>query len=138
MDRLQGGCLCGRVRYTVNATPRSVSLCHCRNCRKQSGSNRSMNWVVAQEDLQIIGDLSSYEDVGDSGRPVLRQFCGHCGSPIRTLAQLLTGVAVLKAGTLDESPERAPQYALYTRRAAAWELEGLGCTLFEGMPTVPR
>ena len=131
---LKGGCLCGRVRYTVTTPPKSVSLCHCRNCRKQSGSNRSMNWLVPVDALVITGDLTTYRDVGDSGKPVLRQFCGRCGSPIRTLAEVLPGLAVLKAGTLDETPTVPPKYALYTIRAADWETEGLICPTFPRMP----
>ena len=138
MDLLHGGCLCGSVRYTVAMPPTSVSLCHCRNCRKQSGSNRSTNWVVPASALVIEGELSTYHDHGDSGKAVLRQFCGRCGSPIRTLAEVLPGLAVLKAGTLDETPPNEPNYALYTVNAAGWELRGLDCALFEKMPTKAR
>jgi len=134
MSTLNGGCLCGSVRYTVATPPKSVSLCHCRSCRKQSGSNRSLNWLVPDDALVITGELSTYRDVGDSGKPVLRQFCGRCGSPIRTLAEVLPGLAVLKAGTLDETPSVTPNYALYTVRAADWETEGLGCPTFARMP----
>jgi hypothetical protein len=96
-----------------------------------------MNWLVALDDLVITGELTTYTDTGDSGKPVLRQFCGRCGSPIRTLAEVLPGLAVLKAGTLDEASSIPPNYALYTVRAAAWEMQGLGCPTFEGMPTRP-
>ena len=137
MTTLHGGCLCGSVRYTVVTPPKSVSLCHCLNCRKQSGSNRSMNWLVPVDDLVITGELSTYRDTGDSGKPVLRQFCGRCGSPIRSMAEVLPGLAVLKAGTLDETPSVPPNYALYTVRAAAWETQGLVCATFERMPTRP-
>lgn len=96
-----------------------------------------MNWLVPVDDLVISGELSTYRDTGDSGKPVLRQFCGQCGSPIRTLAEALPGLAVLKAGTLDEASTVPPNYALYTVRAAFWETQGLGCTTFERMPTRP-
>ena len=137
MTVLHGGCLCGSVRYTVATPPKSVSVCHCRHCRKQSGSHRSFNWVIHLDALAINGELATYEDTGDSGEPVLRQFCARCGSPIRTLAALMPGLAVLKAGTLDETPPEVPNYALYAVHAAPWELQGLECPIFEGMPTSP-
>ena len=96
-----------------------------------------MNWLLPVDALVITGDLSTYHDVGDSGKPVLRQFCGRCGSPIRTLAEVLPGLAVLKAGTLDETPSVPPNYALYVIRAADWEKDGLGCATFERMPGPP-
>ena len=79
--------------------------------------------------------LSPSESGAEARRPVLRQFCGRCGSPIRTLAEVLPGLAVLKAGTLDETPSAPPNYALYIIRAERWEIEGLGCPTFERMPT---
>ena len=42
---MQGGCLCGQVRYQVAAEPLAVVTCHCRNCQRQSGSALSL--VVA-------------------------------------------------------------------------------------------
>ena len=138
MSVLTGGCLCGKVRYQVTTPPKSISVCHCRNCRKQSGSHRSLNWLVPKEALVIEGELSTFNDTGDSGKPVLRQFCGNCGSPIRTLAELLPGLAVLKAGTLDATPDELPNYALYAINAAPWEFKGLDCPIFERMPATTK
>lgn len=134
-DRLTGGCLCEDIRYTVTAHPKVVSVCHCRNCRKQSGSYRAVNWIVAEGDLVISGELATYKDVGESGKAVLRQFCARCGSPIRTLAEGMPGLAILKAGTLDETVENAPERASYVDNAAAWELLALDCPQFKRGPT---
>lgn len=68
---------------------------------------------------------------------MLCQFCGRCGSPIQTLVDIFPGVAVLKAGTLDEPPSEPPNVALYTVRAADWEMRGLDCPTFERMRTLP-
>ena len=32
-----GGCLCGAVRYQVRGPLRSVVMCHCSQCRRQTG-----------------------------------------------------------------------------------------------------
>jgi len=130
VPRLSGGCLCGDIRYTVTAKPAGVSICNCRHCRKQSGSHRSLNWLVPEGDLAITGPLATFEDMGDSGKPVLRQFCPRCGSPIRTVAQSIPGFDVLKSGTLDETPPDAPRFAIYGDRAASWEAEALPCPVF--------
>ncbi|MGM5024046.1 GFA family protein [Tardiphaga sp. 367_B4_N1_1] len=131
VDRLSGGCLCGSIRYTVTASPTVVSLCHCRNCRKQSGSTRSINWIVQEQDLAVTGELATYCDTGESGKAVLRQFCPRCGSPIRTLAEVMPGLAILKAGSLDDTAPNVPQRASYTANAAAWELLALDCPQFQ-------
>jgi hypothetical protein len=38
MANITGGCLCGRVRYTVTGEPAFSGLCHCRNCQHYTGS----------------------------------------------------------------------------------------------------
>ena len=72
---LQGSCLCGAVRFTVNADPQGVSCCHCGQCRKQSGHV----WAsahVADKDLRIEGEPSWYR----SSQKGQRGFCPTCGS----------------------------------------------------------
>lgn len=35
---MHGSCLCGSVAYTTKGEPVTQMLCHCRNCRKATGS----------------------------------------------------------------------------------------------------
>ncbi|MFM7784547.1 MAG: GFA family protein, partial [Gammaproteobacteria bacterium] len=36
-DTHSGACLCGVVRYTVQGPLRPVVVCHCTQCRRQTG-----------------------------------------------------------------------------------------------------
>jgi hypothetical protein len=38
MAHIEGGCLCGRVRYSAEAEPTFAGVCHCTDCQKFSGS----------------------------------------------------------------------------------------------------
>ena len=35
--KIEGGCLCGKVRYSADAEPTFVGVCHCKNCQKGTG-----------------------------------------------------------------------------------------------------
>ena len=36
--RMEGGCLCGSVRYSADAEPAFTGVCHCADCQRFSGS----------------------------------------------------------------------------------------------------
>ena len=82
MPTIEGGCLCGAVRYRSDAEPLMQVVCHCETCRKNSGSAFSMNVAVPQDTLRIeSGSPRRYEDhSGASGKAFYRFFCGDCGS----------------------------------------------------------
>jgi hypothetical protein len=46
--------------------------------------------------------MAAFEDVGDSGLPVIRRFCPQCGSAIMTEIAATPDLDWLKAGTLDD------------------------------------
>jgi len=34
MAHIEGGCLCGKVRYSADAEPVFVGVCHCADCQR--------------------------------------------------------------------------------------------------------
>ena len=118
--RIRGSCLCGSVSYSCDAEPAFVGVCHCKNCQKQSGSAFSVVVAVPEAALSIEGPLKTYHDTGDSGHPVLRNFCPECGSAITTLAAAMPGMAIIKAGTLDDTSWLDPQMHVYCASAQTW------------------
>ena len=134
-DVLEGGCNCGAIRYRLSGKALGLAVCHCTNCRKQSGSAYSVNMVVKSSDMEIDGQLSSYTD-GDteSGQPVLREFCGQCGSPIRSVQQAAPQIAVVKVGTLDHPEAYAPKVHIWTQSALPWVTIPEGAIKFQKGP----
>src|SRR5580765_9093163 len=103
MPQIAGGCLCGKIRYSANAEPAFTGVCHCRNCQKQGGTAFSIVVGVPAAALSVQGEMKTFHDKGDSGKTVDRRFCPDCGSPIVTEVEAMPGMAILKAGTLDDT-----------------------------------
>ena len=121
MPELSGSCLCGAVTYTCPADPLFTAVCHCADCQKQTGTAFSVVVGVPRDALQVDGELSAYETVGsDHGQATRRQFCGACGSPIVTLPDSMPAVAVVKAGTLDDTSWLEPQLEVWHSSAQPW------------------
>ena len=71
----KGRCLCGAIRFETSATPEGASVCHCGQCRRQSGHL----WASAQvpkNDLTVTGPVTWF----DSSDKAQRGFCPNCGS----------------------------------------------------------
>jgi len=41
-----GGCLCGKIRYSISQSVHNIVACHCTHCQKASGSGMSHNAIV--------------------------------------------------------------------------------------------
>ena len=122
----EGGCLCGAVRYRVQGPPLSVSICHCVNCQRNSGSAFSVNVVFPKGALTMHGSPSVYEDKGETGATVRRIFCGTCGTPLDSQSVFSSpGYAVIKAGTFDNPGEFVPDCELYCISAMPWWSAGV-------------
>ena len=116
----EGGCLCGAVRYTLASEPAMSMVCHCIHCQKQSGTSFSLIVAVPASDIKITGEVQTYEDQGESGNTLQRQFCGKCGSPLFTLVPSAPNMVFIKAGTLDDTSGIAPAVHIWTKSKQEW------------------
>jgi hypothetical protein len=134
MPDLTGGCLCGRVRYTASGDPALSALCHCRNCQRYTGSAFETVIGFPSAAISVNGELKTYNDTGDSGKPVYRRFCPNCGSGVIADVEALPGLTLILAGTLDDSSSFKPGMEVYCGSAQAWTNETNERTRFPKMP----
>ncbi len=121
MSKISGGFLCGSLRYTSSAEPVMVAICHCTDCQKQSGSAFSVNVGVPEASIKLTGDTArGYAVTGTSSQAVTRYFCTTCGGPTHTVPEAFQGLAVIKAGTLDDSSWVKPGVQIWCDSAQPW------------------
>ncbi len=133
MPKIVGGCLCGAVRYKSDADPVVTGVCHCRHCQRQTGTSFSVLVAVPKGSLRFEGQaLAAFNDVGESGQPVIRRFCPKCGSPIFSDVAVTPTLDWIKAGTLDDVSWLKPQMNIWCETAQPW------VSMSEGVPQFPR
>ena len=109
MRVLEGGCLCGQVRLSVRGEPKRIGICHCTDCRQESGSAFTFYGIWPAGQFEHRG-----ETAGFSGR----RFCVKCGARLFSADD---GEAEIKLGSLDAAPTGLmPTYELWIKRREHW------------------
>ncbi|MEM7191912.1 MAG: GFA family protein [Pseudomonadota bacterium] len=133
----KGGCLCGAVRYTVNADPLVTRMCWCRDCQKFGAGSATVNAIFPSEAVHIEGVMGDYESIAASGNVMHRGFCPKCGTPITTASEALPHVLGIRVGTLDNQGLFSPDIVIWTRSAPDWACIDPDLEAYEGQPPAP-
>ncbi len=121
---LEGGCLCGGVRYhyvgELGGAFGAVTQCHCLQCRKAQGGPGSVAPAAAAGFTVTQGEalIRAYES--SPGKE--RAFCGVCASPLYSRRAADPSVLRLRLGSLDNPPAALRIEAhIFTEGAPAWD-----------------
>ena len=131
-----GHYLCGGVHIFVNRKAATAAICHCEHCQRQTGSAFSSILIASVDHVVATGELKSFSDMSEAGRPVKRLFCPVCGSPVLTRSAELTaaGLCAVKAGTLYEGAP-SPVMEVFSARRRPWMPDLHSQQRFDGMPS---
>ena len=121
--KLEGGCLCGPVRYEFSGDPLRHVICHCRDCQRASGSAFHVGVVIMRKDLKIVrGEPRTFRQIGESGRWIDRTFCPNCGSGLLHELELREPeYLVIKTRSLDNPYALvAPIFEIFLKSKLPW------------------
>ena len=76
---LKGSCGCQKVKYIITDKPLFTQACHCKDCKKSTGSSFVIHTMVFKDDLILRGNVSSTELPTGSGAGYRAYFCSNCG-----------------------------------------------------------
>ncbi|HVV33178.1 MAG TPA: GFA family protein [Vitreimonas sp.] len=132
---ISGGCRCGAVRYTLalDALPTTYT-CHCRDCQTWSGSAFSQQAIVPESALEVSGPIEIFE-LTTLDRTSRQRFCAVCHTRIFNTNTRRPGVAVVRAGTLDESDSLDVSAHIWTKRKQPWIIIPDGVPSFAEFPS---
>ncbi len=116
MDTRTGACRCRAIKFKVIGIPLRAGLCHCHDCRRETGSVFATFAVWPRSAFACEGSYATYEG---------RSFCPTCGSRLFAIAN---EEAEIKLGVLDDAPfDVRPSYELWTKRRQTWLQPLEGC-----------
>lgn len=120
---IEGGCLCGAIRFAIDAFVGPFELCHCSRCRKASGSAFVAGVGVRTADFHWIAGrdrVRRYEaPVVEFPPGYATAFCEVCGSPAPHF-EPGDDWFELAAGLLDGEPAISPDRHIFTECGSTW------------------
>ncbi|MCB1093577.1 MAG: GFA family protein [Verrucomicrobiae bacterium] len=116
LPMIEGGCLCGLVRYRLKVPPTHLGDCHCLDCRRASGAPYVTWGSVAREDLEILSGEVRTIHFADR----IRSFAGCCGTPLFFDDGSAENPIDVTIASLDDPTPFAPESAIWTEDRLPW------------------
>lgn len=128
-----GSCLCGTVKFQVSGEFESFFLCHCKRCRKDTGSAHAANlfsstatviWVSGHDSIQTYRVPETRHE---------KSFCTKCGSALPSV-QLNGALVVVPAGSIDSVIDIRPSAHICFASRAEWDARLENIPQLDGLP----
>ena len=128
MTERTASCRCGQLKAIVTGDPVRVSVCHCLDCKKRSGSAFAVQARWPAERVRTEGQSKSWVNIADSGNRLTFHFCPDCGSDVYYLINgKFDDLVAIPLGAFDDPFFFKPNYSVYENRKPDWlEIVGDG------------
>jgi hypothetical protein len=113
-------CACGQLSVACNGEPIKISLCHCLECQKRTGSTYGVGVFFRREDVEPGGERRQYTRSSDSGFPVTFHFCPGCGSSVYWEAGRMPGAIAVAVGCFADPTFPPPSQSVFGQRRHSW------------------
>lgn len=114
-------CRCGQLKATVTGEPVRVSVCHCLDCQKRSGSAFAAQARWPEKQVEIEGSSKTWIHFADSGNRIIHQFCPECGSTVHfRIEGKFDGLVAIPLGAFDDPYFLKPGFSVWEERKHDW------------------
>ena len=125
MSERTASCRCGGLRATVTGEPVRVSVCHCLNCKKRSGSAFAVQARWPRDQVDIEGRSKTFVIIADSGNRATFHFCPECGSDVYyeidgKFDDKFNDLVAIPLGAFDDPYFGGPAYSVWESRKHDW------------------
>lgn len=115
-------CSCGQLRLTCEGEPVRISICHCLECQRRTGSVFATQARFPREQVTIEGRSGQWTRRGDSGGAATFRFCPACGSTVYWEPAEIPDFMVVAVGMFADPSFPPPRVSVYEERQHPWSL----------------
>ena len=120
MERI-ATCHCGKLSLRCAGEPKKISLCHCLECQKRTGSLFSIAVFYPRARVKTqSGEAKTYRRPSASGFHVDFHFCPECGSNVWWEPARLSDLIGVAAGAFADPDFPMPEQAVWSKHRHHW------------------
>ena len=116
----QASCRCGQLTVRCEGEPVRISVCHCLDCKKRSGSAFTAQARFPAEKVDVQGRFNSWSRTADNGLEVVYCFCPECGSTLFYRGGSFEGLVAVPVGNFADPAFPAPAFSVWEKRKHSW------------------
>lgn len=113
-------CACGQLTVDCEGEPVRLSMCHCLDCQKRTGSAFGVQARFPRDAVTLAGRTSEFSRTGDSGGTATMRFCPDCGSTVWWEADGVPGFVTVAVGAFADPNFPSPKVSVYGERKHKW------------------
>lgn len=112
----KASCSCGQLSLECCGDPMRVSICHCLDCQRRSGSAFAYQARWAEDDAVVAGEASTWTKHNDTGSAACFSFCPRCGVSVFYRLDSMPGLIAVPVGTFADPSFPLPEYSVFESR----------------------
>lgn len=136
MAKYEGGCACGKVKFSTDAEPMMAGHCQCRHCQQLSGAGHTTFAAFTADSIQMSGEVKYWDYMADSGNTATRGHCPNCGSQLFAKSTGMNGVLAVQLAAMKDSSKVKPAMVFFNGKEQPWDNLDASMPRFPGMPPI--
>ena len=113
-------CRCGGLSLTCTGDPVRISVCHCLDCQRRSGSSFAAQARFPIDQVTVRGDSRRWTRTNDEGAETAFHFCPTCGGNLYYRGGGFPDLIAVAIGAFADPSFPAPFFSVWEQRKHGW------------------
>ena len=113
-------CSCGALGATAHGEPVRISVCHCGQCKRRSGSAFALTATYPSDQVETRGEFAIFTRTSEEGYWGRFHFCPACGVTVFYEIERRPGMVSIPAGAFADPDFPAPTVEVFGELRCPW------------------